>query len=141
MKRYSIFDCSEINVPERNDDRGNLAVIQGDTIPFEIKRLFFIYEIPDGKNRGGHAHREQRTILFAVHGSFDVVLDDGRGKRTVHLNQPAIGLLLQPGVWSRLENFTTGTVCLAVNSDEYNESDYIRSYDEFLELTSLFQEG
>lgn len=140
MKKYSIFDCSEIIVPEISDERGNLAVIQGDVIPFEIKRVFFIYDVPQGKSRGGHAHREQTTILFALNGSFEVLLDDGIQQRRVVLDDPTKGLILQPGVWSILENFEIGTVCLTVNSGEYDESDYIRSYEVFLQLLALTQE-
>ena len=140
MKKYSIFDCSEIIVPEIRDERGNLAVIQGDLIPFEIKRVFFIYEVPQDKQRGGHAHREQTTILFALNGCFEVVLDDGLQKRTVVLNDPTKGLVLQPGIWSVLQNFQAGTVCLSINSGVYEESDYIRDYDLFLEQVALIQE-
>ncbi|MBB1139047.1 FdtA/QdtA family cupin domain-containing protein [Myroides sp. WP-1] len=140
MKKYTIFDCSEINIPEIIDERGNLAVIQEDTVPFAIKRLFFIYDVPHGKNRGGHAHKEQSTVLFALHGSLDVILDDGIHSRKVHLHEPTTGLLLQPGIWSKLENFDAGTVCLAVNSDVYDEGDYIRSYELFLALVASTQE-
>lgn len=140
MKKYSIFDCSEIVVPQIIDERGNLAVIQEETIPFEMKRLFFIYGVPQGKNRGGHAHQQQTTILFAISGRFDVILDDGIEKRTVRLEDPTKGLVLQPGIWSVLENFVQGTVCLAVNSGLYDESDYIRSYDLFLASRVLTQE-
>lgn len=140
MNKYSIFDCSEIVVPAICDERGNLAVIQEEVIPFEIKRVFFIYEVPQDKQRGGHAHKEQTTILFALNGSFEVVLDDGMQKRTVVLQDPTKGLLLQPGVWSVLQNFQTGTVCLSINSDIYQESDYIRDYDLFLEQVALIQE-
>ncbi len=129
-----------MSVPEIQDERGNLAVIQGDIISFDIKRVFFIYEVPRGKSRGGHAHKEQTTILFALNGSLEVVLDDGIQKRTVVLDNPAKGLILQPGIWSILQNFQTGTVCLAVNSGLYDESDYIRSYDQFLEMVALTQE-
>lgn len=140
MRKYSIFDCSEVIVPQIIDERGNLAVIQEETIPFEMKRLFFIYGVPQDKNRGGHAHQKQTTILFAINGSFDVILDDGFQKRKVHLNEPTKGLVLQPGIWSVLENFEKGTVCLAVNSGLYDESDYIRSYDLFLASRVLTQE-
>lgn len=140
MKKYSIFDCREISVPQIIDERGNLAVIQEEIIPFEIKRLFFIYGVPQDQNRGGHAHKEQTTVLFALHGSFDVLLDDGVHKRKVRLNEPTRGLILQPGIWSVLDNFETGTVCLAVNSDLYDESDYIRSYELFLAMIALTQQ-
>ncbi|MCS4238155.1 hypothetical protein M2306_001740 [Myroides gitamensis] len=140
MKKYTIFDCSEIIVPEISDERGNLAVIQGEVIPFEIKRVFFIYDVPQDKSRGGHAHKEQTTVLFALNGSFEVILDDGIQKRKVVLNDPTKGLMLQPGVWSVLENFYPGTICLTVNSGVYDESDYIRSYDVFLESVALTQE-
>jgi len=140
MKKYSIFDCSEIVVPEICDERGNLAVIQGEVIPFEIKRVFFIYGVPQDRQRGGHAHKEQTTILFALNGSFEVVLDDGIQKRTVILQEPTKGLILQPGVWSVLQKFQAGTVCLSVNSGIFEESDYIRDYDLFLEQVALIQE-
>ncbi len=140
MKKYSIFDCSEIVVPQIMDERGNLAVIQEETIPFEMKRLFFIYGVPQDKNRGGHAHKQQTTILFAINGSFEVTLDDGIQKRKVRLEDPTKGLILQPGIWSVLDNFEQGTVCLAVNSGVYDERDYIRSYDLFLASRALTQE-
>lgn len=140
MKKYSIFDCSEIVVPAIRDERGNLAVIQEEVIPFEIKRIFFIYDVPQDKQRGGHAHKEQTTILFALNGRFEVVLDDGIQKRTVVLQDPTKGLILQPGVWSVLQNFETGTVCLSINSGVYDESDYIRDYELFLEQVALIQE-
>jgi len=140
MKKYTVSDCIPINVPTILDERGNLAVIQEDTIPFAIKRLFFIYEVPHGKSRGGHAHKEQTTILFALHGSFDLLLDDGYKKKRILLDEPTKGIVLQPGIWSELENFSPGTVCLAVNSDIYDEADYIRDYPLFLEYFALAQE-
>ncbi|MBB1149516.1 FdtA/QdtA family cupin domain-containing protein [Myroides sp. NP-2] len=140
MKKYSIFDCREIVVPQLMDERGTLAVIEENILPFEIKRLFFIYGVPRDKHRGGHAHKEQTTVLFAINGSFEVMLDDGNQKRKVYLEDPTKGLILQPGIWSVLDNFEAGTVCLAVNSGAYDESDYIRSYDLFLASRALLQE-
>ncbi|WP_413513867.1 sugar 3,4-ketoisomerase [Myroides odoratus] len=140
MNKYSIFDCCEIEVPEIKDDRGNLAVVQEDIIPFEIKRFFFIYGVPNGKARGGHAHKEQKTVLFAVNGSFEVTLQDGINTKTVLLDRPTKGLILQSGIWSVLENFNVGSVCLAVNSGVYDESDYIRDLDTFLQSVALTQQ-
>ena len=125
-----------IELPKISDPRGNLSVIEKETIPFPIKRVYYLYDVPSGAHRGGHAHKEQLELLVAVSGSFDVILDDGKTKKTVTLNKPSEGLLIPTMIWRELENFSSGSVCLVVASGEFLEEDYIRSYDEFVSLKS-----
>lgn len=121
-----------IKIPKINDPRGNLAVIEKDTIPFDIKRVYYLYDIPSGASRGGHAHKEQQEILIALSGSFDVIVNNGTNKKTISLNNPTNGLLISTEIWRELDNFSAGAVCLVLSSDEFDESDYIRDYDDFL---------
>ena len=107
-------------------------VQNGDPIPFDIQRVYYLYDIPGGESRGGHAHRQLRQLLVAMSGSFDVVLDDGSRQRRVSLNRPYQGLLVVPGMWRELENFSSGSVCLCLASLHYSEADYIRDHDDFL---------
>ncbi|KFF06168.1 sugar 3,4-ketoisomerase [Flavobacterium reichenbachii] len=127
----TIADVQLIEIPKIQDRRGNLSVIQGETIPFVSKRVYYLYDVPSGSKRGGHAHKEQQAFLIALSGSFDVVLKDGRQIKTVTLNKPNIGLLIVPGIWRELQNFSSGSVCLVLSSDEFNEEDYIREYKKF----------
>lgn len=124
-------DVRLIEIPKICDSRGNLSVIEGDTIPFVSKRVYYLYDVPSGGERGGHAHKEQLELLVAVSGSFDVVLNDGSFEKIVTLNKPNIGLLIPIGIWRELENFSSGSVCLVLASDEFDEEDYIRDYDSF----------
>lgn len=124
-----------IDIPKITDLRGNLAVIEGGTIPFEMKRVYYLYDVPSGSYRGGHAHKEQLEILIAISGSFNVVLDNGIEKKTITLNKPDRGLLIKNGIWRKLENFSSGSICLVLASDYYNEKDYIREYSNFIEMT------
>lgn len=124
-------DVQLIEIPKICDSRGNLSVIEGDTIPFASKRVYYLYDVPSGSERGGHAHKEQQELLIAVSGSFDVVLNDGRLKKIITLNKPNIGLLIPMGIWRELENFSSGSVCLVLASDEFDEEDYIRDYQSF----------
>lgn len=121
-----------IVLPKIEDRRGNLSVIENDTIPFEIKRVYYLYDIPSGAERGGHSHKELQEFLVALSGSFDVVLNDGEQERIETLNNPNVGLLIKSGVWRELKNFSSGAVCLVVASDVYIEEDYIRDFDEFM---------
>lgn len=121
-----------IALPKIEDHRGNLSVIENDTIPFDIKRVYYLYDVPSGAERGGHAHKEQQEVLIALSGSFDVVLNDGKTEKTVTLNKPNQGLLIGSGVWRELKNFSSGAVCLVIASDVFNEDDYIREFDEFI---------
>ena len=124
-----------IDIPKITDPRGNLAVIEGGTIPFEMKRVYYLYDVPSDSYRGGHAHKEQLEILIAISGSFNVVLDNGIEKKTITLNKPDRGLLIKNGIWRELENFSSGSICLVLASDYYNEKDYIREYSNFIEMT------
>ena len=121
-----------IKIPKIEDPRGNLSVIENNVIPYEIKRVYYLYDVPSGAERGGHSHKEQHEFLIALSGSFDVILDDGKEQEKVTLNKPFEGLLISNGIWRELKNFSSGAVCLVVASDVFSEEDYIREYDEFL---------
>lgn len=121
-----------IDIPRITDPRGNLAVIENGVFPHEIKRVYYLHDVPSGAYRGGHAHRECKELLIAVSGSFDVVIDNGLTKERVTLNKPSEGLLIDVNIWRELENFSSGSVCLVLASLPYDEDDYIRTYDTFL---------
>jgi dTDP-4-dehydrorhamnose 3,5-epimerase-like enzyme len=127
----TINDVRLIEVPKIHDTRGNLSVIEGSTTPFEIKRVYYLYDVPSGSERGGHSHIEQQEFLIALSGSFDVILDDGNSKKTVTLNMPNFGLLIPTGIWRELQNFSSGSVCLVLASAVFDEADYIRDFDHF----------
>lgn len=128
-------DIQFLNFPVVEDLRGNLAFIQNDILPFEFKRIYYLFDIPSNAFRGGHSHIEQQEILIALSGSFEVILDNGIEKKTFSLNKPNIGLLIPNGIWRELQNFSSGAVCLVLASDVFDEADYIRNYDEFLKST------
>ena len=121
-----------VTIPKIKDVRGNLSIIEGDLLPFEIKRVYYLYDVPSDARRGGHAHIEQWEFLVALSGSFEVLVDDGKQKKTFLLNKPFQGLLLPNGIWRELDNFSSGSVCLVVSSGEFLETDYIRAYQEFI---------
>jgi dTDP-4-dehydrorhamnose 3,5-epimerase-like enzyme len=125
-----------INIPKIEDPRGNLSVIENDVLPYEIKRVYYLYDVPSGAERGGHSHKEQHEFLVALSGSFDVILNDGKIEKTITLNKPFEGLLITNGIWRELKNFSSGAVCLVVASDVFEEADYIRDFDEFLSISS-----
>ena len=127
-----------INIPKIVDEqgRGNLAVIEKDTYPFIIKRVYYLYDVPSNAYRGGHAHKEVHELLIALSGSFEVLLDNGKTKQKVMLNKPNKGLLIPTGIWRELDNFSSGAVCLVLASDVFDESDYIRDYDVFIDSLS-----
>lgn len=120
-----------IDIPKITDPRGNLSVVEADVIPFEMKRVYYLYDVPSGAERGGHSHKELYEFLIALSGSFDVVLNNGTDTKKITLNKPNQGLLIKPGTWRELENFSSGSVCLVVASDVYKEEDYIRDFEEF----------
>lgn len=123
-----------IDLPKMFDPRGNLTVAeQFKNVPFGIKRVYWVYDVPGGESRGGHAHKECKEFIIAVSGSFHVTLDDGTDKKSYLLNHPYQGLLVDTGVWRTLDDFSSGAVCLVLASELYDESDYIRDYDEFLD--------
>lgn len=126
-------DCRIISLPKISDPRGNLTFIEnGRHIPFDIKRVYYVYDVPGGAERGGHAHRELQQFIIAISGSFDVILDDGHEKKRFHLNRSYYGLYVCPMIWRELDNFSTGAVCLVLASEYYDESDYFRDYNDFL---------
>ncbi|WP_017495370.1 FdtA/QdtA family cupin domain-containing protein [Flavobacterium sp. WG21] len=121
-----------LSIPKIEERRGNLSVIENDIIPFSIKRVYYLYDVPAGSERGGHAHKDLRQFLVALSGSFDVVLNDGKEEKIVTLNKPYEGLLINPGIWRELQNFSSGSICLVVASEVYIEDDYIRDFDKFM---------
>lgn len=121
-----------IDIPKVEDYRGNLAIIEKDVVPFDIKRVYYLYDVPSSAQRGGHAHKDQMEFLVALSGSFDVVLNDGKTVQKVTLNKPDKGLLIKTNIWRELDNFSSGAVCLVLNSDVFSEEDYIRNYDDFI---------
>ena len=127
-----INDIQIIEIPKIKDPRGNLSIIEKETIPFDIKRVYYLYDIPSDSSRGGHAHKNLYQFLVALSGSFDVLIDDGKNKKVITLNKPDKGLLILPGIWRELNNFSAGSVCLVAASEVFDENDYIRNYDEFL---------
>lgn len=134
MKKSKVYDCSMIELSRHHSDRkGNLSVVEnGLTVPFDVKRTYYLYDVPGGESRGGHAHRDLSQLIIAASGSFTVTLDDGEVKRTFLLNRPYQGLYIVPGIWRTLDDFSSGAVCLVLASDVYTEADYIRHYDEFI---------
>lgn len=121
-----------IKIPKIDDYRGNIAFIEKDVVPFEIKRVYYLFDIPSNARRGGHSHKEQFELLIPLSGSFEVIVDDGKEKKVIALNKPDKGLLIKSNVWRELENFSSGSVCLVISSGKYLEEDYIRDYQEFL---------
>lgn len=139
MANYSVYDCTIIELDKHHSERrGNLSVVQnGETVPFDVKRIYYLYDVPGGESRGAHAHRELSQLIVAVSGSFKVTLDDGNAKRSFFLNRPYQGLYVKPGIWRDLEDFSSGAVCMVLASEVYEERDYIRAYDEFLEYRNI----
>jgi hypothetical protein len=126
------FDCSVIELAKNHHQKGNISVVENNKeIPFPIKRIYYLYDIPGGEDRGAHAHLELKQLIIAASGSFDIILDDGSVKRTVTLNRPYIGLLVVPGIWRELINFSSGAICMVLASEVYKEDDYIRDYNAF----------
>jgi hypothetical protein len=128
-----VNQCRSISLPRVTDPRGNLTFIEGSRhIPFDIQRVYYLYDVPGGAERGGHAHRALHQLIIAMSGSFDVVLDDGRQRVRTHLNRSYVGLYICPMIWRELDNFSSGSVCMVLASNRYAESDYFRDYGEFL---------
>lgn len=133
MVQFRLDDCKVFELPKITDPRGNLTFVEGDKhVPFPIKRVFYLYDVPTAASRGAHAHRQQHQFLICLSGSFDVEIDDGTDRRVVHLNRPWKGLHVPPTIWAAEVNFDTGTLCLVLASDTFSEMDYIRDYDAFL---------
>ena len=134
--KYNVFDCTMVELDRHHSDRkGNLTVVEnGRTLPFDVKRVYYLYDVPGGENRGAHAHKELSQLIIAASGSFTVTLDDGKCKRSFFLNRPYQGLYVKPGMWRDLEDFSSGAVCMVLASDVYLASDYIRDYKEFIKF-------
>ena len=138
MITSTIFDCSIIQLPKISNRAGNITLITSNiNIPFEINRVFYLYDIPGGEDRGAHAHIECHQLLVAASGSFEIFLDDGLNRRTILLNRPNFGLHIPPGIWAAEKGFSSGAICLVFASHPYTESDYIRNYDDFKKYNSL----
>jgi hypothetical protein len=131
--KSSVYDCVILPLNKIHNRAGNITIVEGQkNVPFDVKRIYYLYDIPGGEDRGGHAHKELRQLIVAASGSFDVLLDDGTNKKIVTLNRPNYGLLVVPGIWRELMEFSSGAICLVLASDTYKESDYLRSYKNFV---------
>ena len=139
LQKYSVFDCSMVELDRHHSDRkGNLTVVEnGTTLPFDVKRVYYLYDVPGGENRGAHAHKELSQLIVAASGSFTVTLDDGNCKRSFFLNTPYQGLYVKPGLWRDLVDFSAGAVCMVLASDVYKVDDYIRNYDDFIRFRQI----
>ena len=135
MVEHNVFDGTIVELDKHHSDRkGNLTIVEnGKTLPFDVKRVYYLYDVPGGESRGSHAHRELSQLIIAASGSFRVTLDDGKIKRSFILNRPYQGLYVKPGIWRELEDFSSGAVCLVLASHGYDEGDYIRDYNAFIE--------
>ena len=138
-KKLTVFDCSTIELPKVTvgERKGNLTMVyNSENIPFDVKRVFYSYDIPGGESRGAHAHKECHQFLIAASGAFEVLLDDGKNKRTVLLNRPFYGLHVPPGIWAAEQGFSSGAICLVLASKEYQAEDYIREYEDFVKYVN-----
>jgi hypothetical protein len=133
MKSTTVFDCTTLTLPKINTPGGNITAINnGLEIPFAVRRVYYLYDVPGGESRGGHAHRALQQVIIAASGSFEVQVDDGKTKRTFALNRPYIGVHLPPGLWRELGNFSSGAICLVLASETFDEEDYIRDYQDYI---------
>lgn len=120
-----------VDIPKVHDERGSIAVVEKEVLPFPIKRVYYLYDVPSDSYRGGHAHKEQESVIIALSGSFEVIVDDGTSKKRIMLNKPTQGLYIPTDIWREIDNFSSGSVCLVLASTHYNESEYIRDYQDF----------
>jgi dTDP-4-dehydrorhamnose 3,5-epimerase-like enzyme len=138
MSTFNLDACRIIDLPKITDARGNLTFVEGGQhIPFEIKRTYYLYDVPGGAERGGHAHKGLHQLIIAISGAFDIVLDDGRQKKRYHLNRSYFGLYVCPMIWREMDNFSSGAVCLVLASNLYDEADYYRNYKEFITANKI----
>lgn len=135
MKTTRVYDCTMIELDRHHVPQGNISVVEnGKDVPFEIKRVYYLYDVPGGESRGAHAHKELYQLIVAASGSFSVTLDDGDVRRTFMLNRPYQGLLVVPGIWRTLDDFSSGSVCMVLASEKFDKEDYIRDYAAFIEF-------
>lgn len=133
MNLTTIDDCKIIELDKHHKEKGNITVIENNkTVPFDVKRVYYLYDVPGGETRGGHAHKGLYQLIVAASGSFNVVLNDGKNSKIITLNRPYQGLFVVPGIWRELDNFSSGSVCLVLASEKYDENDYIRDYKDFI---------
>lgn len=138
MKNSTVFDCSLITLPINHQANGNLTSVTNNIqVPFDVKRVYYLYDVPGGFSRGGHGHLELQQLIVALSGSFDITVDDGKVKRTFHLSRPNVGLYMPSGLWRELDNFSSGSICFVLASIEYDEKDYFRDYEKFVAWKSL----
>lgn len=132
----SLKDCRIVELPKISDPRGNLTFIEnGRQIPFDTRRVYYLYDVPGGSERGGHAHKNLHQLIVAISGSFDIHIDDGSIRKTIHLNRSYYGLYVCPMIWREIDNFSSGAVCMVLASDYYDEDDYFRDYNQFIEAS------
>ena len=137
MNRFvaDIHACNVVELTKIHNPAGNITIIQnGGRQPFNVKRVYYLYDIPGGSERGGHAHKNLYQLIVAASGSFDVIIDDGRNKKIVELNRPNFGLVIIPGIWREIVNFSSGAICLVLASEKYSADDYVRDYSEYVEM-------
>lgn len=135
IKDNTVYDCSVIDISKIHNEAGNITVVENrKNIPFDVKRIYYLYDVPSGETRGGHAHYELEQFIIAASGSFDVILNDGKNKKRVTLNRPNLALHIVPGLWRELDNFSSGSISIVLASHTYEEKDYIRNYNEFLKI-------
>jgi len=137
-----IYNCNVVELTKIHNRAGNITIVQnGDTQPFDIRRVYYLYDVPGGSERGGHAHKALRQMIVAASGAFEVILDDGVNRKIVQLNRPYYGLLIVPGIWREIVNFSSGAICLVLASEKYDANDYIRDYDVFKQMKSIANAG
>lgn len=138
MKKSKVYNCTVIELNKHHAPQGNISVVENNKeIPFEVKRVYYLYDIPGGESRGSHAHKELSQLIIAASGSFTVTLDDGEVKRSFVLNRPYQGLYVVPGIWRTLDDFSSGSVCMVLASHGYDNNDYIRNYQDFIEYKKI----
>ena len=131
--KNSVYDCVILPLSKIHSRAGNITIVEGQkNIPFDVRRIYYLYDIPGGEDRGGHAHKELHQLIVAASGSFNVLLDDGQNKKIVTLNRPDYGVMVVPGIWRELFEFSSGAICLVLASRKYDKDDYIRNYDQFI---------
>lgn len=133
MNKSNVYNCNVLSLTKIHNPAGNITIVEGESsVPFSIRRIYYLYDIPGGESRGGHAHKELYQLIVAASGSFEVLLDDGNNKKIVRLNRPNYGLLVIPGIWRELFEFSSGAICMVLASHKYDETDYVRDYNTFL---------
>ncbi len=133
-----IHNCNVIELSKNHNRAGNITIVQnGEHLPFDVRRIYYLYDVPGGSERGGHAHKNLYQLIVAASGCFDVILDDGKNKKIIQLNRPYYGLMVIPGIWREIVNFSSGAICFVLASEKYSEEDYIRNYEEFRTYKNL----